>query len=407
MNNPAYPLKQRRQRTVSPARRIMFRLLSQLRDVYLQLDDADGTQHAFGHPHATLQAQVTVHNPVFYRQCLLGGGIGAAESYLDGAWSTPDLTATLLALARNSAVIAALESRFSLLLLPFQQVRHLLHRNTRHQARRNIAAHYDLGNAFYQRFLDPSMLYSSALYSDPNATLEQAQQAKLRRLCEQLQLNEHDHLLEIGSGWGEMALFAAREYGCRVTTTTVSNAQYEYTCERVRQAGLDDRITVLCQDYRDLSGQYDKIVSIEMIEAVGKAFLPVFFQHCQQRLKPGGRLALQAITISDQRYARYSRRVDFIQRYIFPGGFLPSITVLNNTMTRHTRLVTRNLHDMGLDYARTLHEWRTRFLQHWAEIAPLGFDERFRRLWLFYLCYCEAGFMARTISTVQITAECP
>ncbi|MGM3172581.1 SAM-dependent methyltransferase [Dickeya lacustris] len=407
MNNPAYSLKRPHQRSASLARRVVFRLLSQLSDVYLQLHDADGTQHAFGHPHAALQAHITVHDPIFYRQCLLGGGIGAAESYLDGAWSTPDLTATLLALAKNRAVITALESRFSLLLLPLQKIRHALRRNTRHQARRNIAAHYDLGNRFYECFLDRSMLYSSALYTDPNATLEQAQQAKLRRLCEQLQLSEHDHLLEIGSGWGEMALFAAREYGCRVTTTTVSQAQFDYTRQRVQQAGLDDRITVLCQDYRDLTGQYDKIVSIEMIEAVGKAFLPVFFQHCQQRLKPGGRLVLQAITISDQYYARYSRRVDFIQRYIFPGGFLPSVTALNETMTRHSRLVMRDLHDMGMDYARTLHEWRKRFVQHWSEIAPLGFDDRFRRLWLFYLCYCEAGFLARTISTVQITAECP
>lgn len=227
----------------------------------------------------------------------------------------------------------------------------------------------------------------------------------MRRLCDQLHLHAGDHLLEIGTGWGAMAEFAAREYGCQVTTTTISREQYDYACERIEKAGLTGRVTVLFEDYRALRGQFDKLVSIEMIEAVGKRYLKTFFKRCNALLKPNGRMAIQAITIADQRYASYSRNVDFIQRYVFPGGFLPSITAMNDTMTRCTGLVVRDLFDIGFDYARTLHEWRERVQRYWNAQLDGAQDERFRRLWLFYLCYCEAGFRARTISTVQLIAE--
>ncbi|MNP30598.1 Cyclopropane-fatty-acyl-phospholipid synthase [compost metagenome] len=227
----------------------------------------------------------------------------------------------------------------------------------------------------------------------------------MERLCEQLALTAGDHLLEIGTGWGAMAEYAARHYGCRVTTTTLSREQYIWATERIARAGLQDRVQVLLCDYRDLTGEFDKLVSVEMIEAVGKRYLPDFFRTCQARLRPGGRMAIQAITIQDQRYHDYSKSVDFIQRYIFPGGFLPSITAMSELMTRHTDFVVRNLFDMGPDYARTLTLWRQRFLHAWQDIEKLGFDERFRRMWLYYFGYCEAGFNARTISVVQLTAE--
>lgn len=324
---------------------------------------------------------------------------------MDGEWETANLTPLLELLALNGEVLGRLENGFRLLGRPLERIRHWTRRNSRAQARENIAAHYDLGNTFYAHFLDQELLYSSALFTGDEQDLTAAQQAKMARLCEQLALSPGDHLLEIGTGWGAMAEYAARHYGCRVTTTTLSQEQYVWATERIARAGLQDRVEVLLCDYRDLTGQYDKLVSIEMIEAVGQRYLPTFFRTCQARLRPGGRMAIQAITIQDQRYRDYSKSVDFIQRYIFPGGFLPSITAMNELMTRHTDFVVRNLFDMGTDYARTLAHWRQRFDHAWQEIEKLGFDERFRRMWLYYFGYCEAGFNARTISVVQLTAE--
>ncbi|OMQ25713.1 SAM-dependent methyltransferase [Serratia oryzae] len=387
------------------ARRIIFTLLQQLQGGGLLLREPGIGETQFGDANAPLQAEVEVYDLRVYRRLLLGGSIAAGESYIDGDWSSPNLTGLLQLLASNMRLVDKLEARLSWLTAPWHGLVHLLRRNSQRQARRNIAAHYDLGNDFYQQFLDREMLYSSALYHESEMTLEQAQQAKMRRLCEQLDLQPEDHLLEIGTGWGALAEFAAREYGCRVTTTTISQEQYDYACQRIEQAGLGDRVTLLFEDYRQLSGQYDKLVSVEMIEAVGKRFLPLFVKRCQQLLKPKGKMVLQAITITDQRYQQYSRSVDFIQRYVFPGGFLPSVTALCETLTRHSDLVMCDLFDIGRDYARTLQEWRQRFEHHWPSLHSQGFDERFQRLWRFYLCYCEAGFLARTISTVQLSAE--
>lgn len=404
MSEPVFALNPVLPRNVRVARWLLFRLLSGLRVGSVTVREGAQTFH-FGDMSASLHADVEVLNPGLYWRLLTGGSLAAAEAWMDGEWETHQLTTLLQILALNSRVLGRLEQGFRLLGKPIERIRHWTRRNARRQARENIAAHYDLGNAFYSHFLDEELLYSSAIFTHDEQDLAVAQQAKMARLCEQLALTADDHLLEIGTGWGAMAEYAARHYHCRVTTTTLSQEQYTWAKVRIARAGLADRVEVLLCDYRDLTGEYDKLVSIEMIEAVGQRYLPTFFRTCQARLRPGGKMAIQAITIQDQRYRDYSKSVDFIQRYIFPGGFLPSVTVMSDLMTRHTDFVVRNLFDMGPDYARTLAHWRQRFVQAWHEIEPLGFDERFRRMWLYYFGYCEAGFNARTISVVQLTAE--
>ncbi|MBL5886001.1 SAM-dependent methyltransferase [Lelliottia aquatilis] len=404
MTDPVYALEPECPRHARLARWLLFRLMGDLQQGSLTVREGNQTFH-FGDTSAALHAEVDVLSSTLYRRLLTGGSLAAAEAWMDGEWETTQLTTLLHILALNGKTLARLESGFRLLGRPVERLRHWTRRNHRQQARENIAAHYDLGNTFYAQFLDEELLYSSALFASPDQDLTTAQQAKMARLCEQLALTPDDHLLEIGTGWGAMAEFAARHYGCRVTTTTLSYEQFCWAQERIARAGLQDKVQVLLCDYRDLTGEYDKLVSVEMIEAVGKTFLPEFFRTCQARLRPGGKMAIQAITIQDQRYRSYSKSVDFIQRYIFPGGFLPSITAMSDLMTRHTDFVVRNLFDMGPDYARTLTHWRTRFLHAWQDIEKLGFDERFRRMWLYYLGYCEAGFNARTISVVQLMAE--
>ncbi|AYM92205.1 class I SAM-dependent methyltransferase [Serratia sp. 3ACOL1] len=404
MTDPAFALESDIPRNARIARWLLFRLLSGIREGSLTVREGQQTLH-FGDESSALRAEVQILAPGVYWRLLTGGSLAAAESWMEGEWETHQLTPLLQILALNGKVLGRLESGFHLLGNPMERLRHWTRRNYRKQARENISAHYDLGNEFYAHFLDEDLLYSSALFTADDQALSQAQQAKMERLCEQLALTAGDHLLEIGTGWGAMAEYAARHYGCRVTTTTLSREQYIWATERIARAGLQDRVQVLLCDYRDLTGEFDKLVSVEMIEAVGKRYLPDFFRTCQARLRPGGRMAIQAITIQDQRYHDYSKSVDFIQRYIFPGGFLPSITAMSELMTRHTDFVVRNLFDMGPDYARTLTHWRQRFLHAWQDIEKLGFDERFRRMWLYYFGYCEAGFNARTISVVQLTAE--
>jgi cyclopropane-fatty-acyl-phospholipid synthase len=354
-------------------------------------------------PHAVIE----VHRPEFYRRLLKGGSIGAAESFIDGEWSSPELTDVIRLVARNLAWLDQIEARMAWLTWTMHQWQHWLRGNTREQARKNILAHYDLGNDLYRLFLDREMLYSSALFRQPDDSLEQAQINKMQRLCEKLQLKPEDHLLEIGTGWGAMAIYAARHYGCKVTTTTISDAQFDYAQARIDAEGLGDRITLLKQDYRDLTGSYDKLVSVEMIEAVGRKFLPQFFAKCDSLLKPDGIMALQAITIADQRLEYYARNVDFIQKHIFPGGFLPSVTLLSDTIRQHSGMVIRHLDDMGLDYARTLRLWWERFREQRQELQKLGYDEHFFRLWQYYLNYCEGGFLERATSAVQLVAHKP
>lgn len=284
-------------------------------------------------------------------------------------------------------------------------ISHWQNRNTQSGSKRNILAHYDLGNELYTRFLDPKMMYSSAIYPFEAATLAEAQTHKLKTICQRLSLCEKDHLLEIGTGWGGLAIYAAQNYGCKVTTTTISDAQFDYAEQQVKALKLENKITLLKEDYRDLTGSYDKVVSVEMIEAVGYDFLPSFFKQCNDRLKDGGKLLIQSITIADQRFEYYKNNVDFIQRYIFPGGFLPSVNILSQYLAKHSTLVIESLDDIGLDYAKTLADWRKNFLSSWVELTQYGYDEKFKHLWLYYLAYCEGAFLERSTSTIHLVAR--
>lgn len=354
-----------------------------------------------------LDVTLMIHDSNVYRQLLFGGSIALADSYINGEWDTHDLTGLIRLAARNLAVVNQLESRFASISKTLEKAKHQLRSNDKSGSKSNILAHYDLGNIMYQRFLDPTMMYSSAVYLTPDTSLEQAQQHKLALICQRLQLKVDDHVIEIGTGWGGFAIYAARHYGCHVTTTTISDAQYQEAHRRVEAAGLADKITLLKQDYRELIGQYDKLVSIEMIEAVGHEFLPTFFTKCNDLLKPTGLMVLQAITFNDQNYHDYLKSVDFIQTHIFPGGCLLSNQELTTQFAEQTDMVIKQLHDYGFDYAYTLRDWRAAFMSQRQRIKALGYDEAFIRLWEFYFCYCEGGFLERTIGVVQVTAVKP
>jgi len=352
-------------------------------------------------------ATIEVKNPGFYSRILQGGSIAAGEAYMDGWWDSPDLTALMKLMALNMRALDKLEEQGSWLTRLLYKFSHWTNRNSQENSRKNIHAHYDLGNNLYEAFLDTNMLYSSALYNEVGDSLEQAQINKMDRLCQQLELKASDHIIEIGTGWGAMAIYMAEQYGCQVTTTTISEEQHAYAEQKIKERGLEGKITLLKEDYRNLAGTYDKLVSIEMIEAVGKQFLPSYIKKCESLLKSGGLMAIQAITIADQRYDYYSNNVDFIQKYIFPGGFLPSVTSLTQATTKYSDLVTRDLFDIGLDYAKTLNEWHHRFNQAESEVRSFGYDDRFVRMWRYYLSYCEGGFLARTISAVHMTFQRP
>ncbi|MEZ5573938.1 MAG: cyclopropane-fatty-acyl-phospholipid synthase family protein [Halioglobus sp.] len=390
------------------AREAVFRLFAKLQVGSLTVHEG-AQRHHFGsednacEPHA----EVHIHNSAVYGEMLAGGSIGAGEAYIKGHWSSPAPVEVTRLFSVNLAVLESFEARQSTLVKLALKIAHRLNRNTRKGSRDNIAAHYDLGNDFFRLFLDPTMMYSSALFSDPYMTLEAASEAKLDELCQQLELQPQDHLLEIGTGWGGMAIHAAKHFGCRVTTTTISREQYEHACERVREEGLEDRITLLCEDYRNLTGQYDKLVSIEMIEAVGHEFYQNYFQMCTGLLKPNGKMVIQAITVADQRYAAARDSVDFIQRYIFPGGCLPSVAVIADHLAKDTDMQLIHLRDITEDYAITLAHWRERFMARLDAVKGMGFSDEFVRMWEFYLCYCEGGFRERIISTVQLAFAKP
>ncbi|QTH05867.1 SAM-dependent methyltransferase [Vibrio fluvialis] len=392
------------------ARSVALKSLQLIKIGSLTIEEAykghDVTVEHFGFAHeGQPQAHIRVTHPGFYGRVLKGGSIAAAEAYMDGWWDSPNLTAVTELMARNLSALDQLEAQSSFVTRAMNKVGHWLKRNSIVRAKQNIEAHYDLGNDLYQTFLDERMLYSSALYLSTSDSLEQAQIQKMDRLCQQLQITANDHVIEIGTGWGAMAIYMAQHYGCKVTTTTISEEQFVYAEAEITRLGLEAQITLLKQDYRLLEGQFDKLVSIEMIEAVGKAYLASYIEKCQSLLKPGGLMAIQAITIADQRYDYYSNNVDFIQKYIFPGGFLPSITVLTQMATRHTDFIVRDVLDIGMDYAKTLADWRLRFEAALNTVQALGYDERFVRMWRFYLCYCEGGFNARTISTIHMTLQ--
>ncbi len=380
-------------------RRQVLQVLQQLQSARLCIVE-NGVQTFVGDASAPVIV-LDIHDGDAWVDIALGGSIGAAEAYMAGSWSTPDLTGLVQVFARNMSLLDVMESPADWLMQPVRRFLHFRHRNSRRNAKHNIHAHYDLGNAMFEQFLDPMMMYSSAIYPHAQASLNEAAEFKLRTVAEKLAIEPGDRILEIGSGWGGMAIYLATHYGCHVTTTTISQAQFDEASRRIAAAGLQDRITLLLKDYRDLTGQYDKLVSIEMIEAVGLDFLPTYFSACSRLLKDNGVMLIQSITIADQRYAYAAKHVDFIQRYIFPGGALPSSTRILECMRDCTDLQLRHLHDIGLDYARTLRDWRDRFFANWPTIHKLGYDERFYRLWHYYLCYCEGGFLERTISCGQ------
>ncbi len=376
---------------------------------YGQLEVVEGTTHLL-FPQSTndepsIKGKIHIHHASVYQDFVKGGSIGVAEAFIDGKWSSPDLTSVIRIFAKAQQQADEFDKKKSWLNKIKNSFFHWQNRNSQSGSKRNILAHYDLGNELYTRFLDPEMMYSSAIYPTEESTLAEAQLHKLETICQKLELTTEDHLLEIGTGWGGLAIYAAQNYGCKVTTTTISDAQFDYANERVNQLGLTDKITLLKKDYRELTGIFDKVVSVEMIEAVGLEFLPSFFQQCNNRLKTGGKLLIQSITIADQRFDSYKNNVDFIQRYIFPGGFLPSITVLSQHITQHSNMTIESLNDIGLDYAKTLADWRTGFLSKWTELTEVGYDEEFKRLWLYYLAYCEGAFLERATSTIHLVAR--
>ena len=351
--------------------------------------------------------EICIHDARFYQRLLLGGSLGAAESYLRGEWSSSDLLTTMRLLVQNMPELASVDRESSHLQRPLRWALRWLHRNNLTGSRRNIAAHYDLSNHFFSLMLDSTMTYSSGLFYSQTCSMEEASLAKYKRICDQLQLTSQDRILEIGTGWGGFAIYATRHYGCHVTTTTISQAQYEFTQTRLAESGLQDKIDLRLCDYRKLSGQYDKLVSIEMIEAVGERYLPHYFRTCSQLLSEHGMMMLQAIVMPDMRYRSYRRSIDFIQRYIFPGGFLPSFSAIGESLRDETDLRLVQCDDFGLHYAETLSRWRAKFWANIDGIRTLGFDDRFIRMWHYYLCYCEAGFRERQVGVSQILLEKP
>lgn len=351
---------------------------------------------------AELSATVTVRDPSFFVDLALGGSLGGAESYIAGNWTADDLTTVMRIMVRNADIMWSMEGGLARLSGPLLRLAHYSRRNSRDGSRRNIAAHYDLGNEFFNLVLDRSMMYSCAVFEHPAATLDEAARAKVDRTCRKLQLSPADHLLEIGTGWGGFAIHAAKHYGCRVTTATISRQQHEYASRRVAAEGLSGRVNVVMSDYRDLTGQFDKLVSIEMIEAVGHQFLDAYFAKCSELLKSDGMFLLQAITVADRGYERALRTIDFIKRYVFPGSFIPSVTAMLDSTTRSSDLRLFHLEDITPHYAQTLRCWRERTLANLEKVRALGYPDSFLRLWEFYLCYCEGGFRERYIGDVQM-----
>lgn len=397
----------RRQLAASWQRPLVLKQLERLARGGLQVSE-HGRRWNFGDRHGPgPQGELNVRNSRFYRMAVMGGDVGAAEAYLRGYWDSPDLAAAMDVFAANLSVLKAVGGPGRRLLQPWARMTNWLRRNTVAGSRRNIAAHYDLSNEFFALWLDRSMTYSSGLYVNGAVTLEEASREKYDRICRRLKISSNDHVLEIGTGWGGFAEYAAMHYGCRVTTTTISQQQYAYATHRIREASLSGRVQLLREDYRQLTGAYDKIVSIEMIEAVGARYLGGYFRKCCQLLKPGGAMMLQSIVMPESRYGAYCRSNDFIKTYIFPGGHLPSVGALGQAVGEGSDLRFEELHAFGGDYARTLAAWRKNFWEQIESIRQLGFDQRFVRMWNYYLAYCEAAFAQQQIDVVQLKLHRP
>ncbi len=397
-------------------RALLFAQLKQLQHGELVLVDEQGT-HRFGQHSAAqndvcpLSTKIEVLHPQMYADVAFGGSVGAGESYLRGLWRCDDLVALVRIFVINREVLNGMDSRWSFVSQPFLKLFHFWNRNSKAGSVRNIAAHYDIGNELYELMLDDTMAYSCGIFATPQSTLREASLAKFDAACRKLDLKPTDHLLEIGTGWGGLAIYAAQHYGCRVTTTTISKQQYELAKAKVAAAGLSDRITLLLEDYRDLNGpengKFDKLVSIEMIEAVGAQYLDTYLSKCASLLKPDGAMLLQAITLQDQLYAQALKSVDFIQRFIFPGSFIPSVAAISQSIGKVTDMKIFNLEDIGPHYATTLRHWRERFVAQLPAVRKLGYSDSFIRLWEYYLCYCEGGFTERQLGTVQMLLTKP
>ena len=412
LNEPVPELSSTNSASAGFYQKIVLSSLRKMTHGGLRLVLPDGTVLHLGDPKVDATAEMLIKDADIFRRCALFGNVGFGESYVDGDWDTPDIAAVIswfiLNIARtpqyggSSGKVA-----FTNLLKLANRVQHLLRPNSVDKSRRNISEHYDLGNDFYSLWLDETMTYSSALFEQPGQSLADAQRAKYDALCQRLELKPGDHVLEIGCGWGGFCTHAAREYGCRVTAVTISEEQYKYAVARVAREGLSDRVEIRLQDYRHVTGQFDKIASIEMLEAVGDAFLETYFAKCHEVLKPDGLLAFQAITVPDCRHAALKKGVDWIQKHIFPGSLLLSVGRLNEAINKTGDLSMAGLQDFGLSYARTLNLWFETFNERWDEVAKQGFSESFRRKWNFYLKYCEAAFATRNISVVQAVYQRP
>ena len=382
---------------------LLFKTLDRAQYGSLTITDSEGSYSFFGSENTeTVKAELEIKDATGYVDMVLGGSIGAGESYMSGDWVSNNTTDVIRFMSQNLNVVQQLDSGLALLSKPAQLAYHLRNRNTEKGSRRNIAAHYDLGNEMFKLFLDPTMMYSSAIFPTPCSTLQEGSTHKLKRICQKLDLKSSDHLVEIGTGWGGMAVYAAQRYGCRVTTTTISGQQYDYAKEQIQRANVGHLVTLLKEDYRNLTGKYDKLVSIEMIEAVGHQYYPDYFRTLGTLLKADGLALIQAITIDDKRYEKAKNDIDWIQRYIFPGACLPSIRALTEFSGHHSDLALTHMEDISPHYAQTLRLWRENFFRNLDQVRALGYNEEFIRMWDYYFCYCEGGFAERIIGDVQM-----
>ncbi|HEU4626175.1 MAG TPA: cyclopropane-fatty-acyl-phospholipid synthase family protein [Steroidobacteraceae bacterium] len=389
-------------------RKLLLAQLAKLQHGSIRLIEPEG-EHRFGTRTAECDLAVTVQvaHPQFFADVAFGGTVGAGEAYIRGLWRCDDLTSLVRIFVRNREVMNGMDGRWAALTKPFLKLFHALNRNSKEGSARNIAAHYDIGNSLYELMLDETMMYSCAIFPRADSSLHEAQVAKLDTICQKLALSPRDHLVEIGTGWGGLALHAAANYGCRVTTTTISKEQHDYAKAKIERLGLGNRIRLLFEDYRDLTGQYDKLVSIEMIEAVGANYLETYLRKCSSLLKRDGLALIQAITIQDQHYEQALSSVDYIQRFIFPGSFIPSVTAIAQALCAATDMKITHLEDIGPHYATTLRAWRERFFANLGAVRRLGLSDSFIRMWEFYLCYCEGGFLERALGDVHLLLAKP
>jgi cyclopropane-fatty-acyl-phospholipid synthase len=383
-------------------RKAVIKQLSKLNHGQLTLIEGETKTVFNSQDDSGLCAEIEILNYQFYWFIAFGGGVGAGEAYISHYWQSPDLTKVIQLFAVNQSVMDSMEGGIAKLTAPMKKMFHRLNKNTQQGSKSNIVAHYDLGNEFFKLFLDPTMMYSSGIFYQDDDSMEQASINKLERICQRLKLSESDHVVEIGTGWGGFAIYAAKKYGCHVTTTTISDEQYDYAKAQISLAGVDDKVTLLKQDYRKLTGKFDKLVSIEMIEAVGHHYFDTFFNKCGQLLKDDGEMLLQAITITDQRFDQAKTDVDFIKRYIFPGSCIPSVNAISQSVTRSSQLRLTNMDDFGMHYAKTLNTWCQAFFDNIEAVKAQGFDDAFIRMWQYYLCYCEGGFREQVISATQL-----